>query len=190
MNLRPTKQENIFLNYLYNFFLDIYEEIKEEEFWKKDSYYRLNRIRDAFLVYSEILEYEPIGWFFKALEKLRPPMKAELSREYVLFIRNLLIHVSFFKSWDEIKFTKEPINLSVSGLSIDKFLTTFTGHDPIKYRMWDPSKKTMMYISINFPKIYDDTTELNLVEFMREKEGVIFTTSLMHKVLMSQVESM
>lgn len=189
MDIRPNKQENIFLNHSYNFFLDIHEEIENETFWEKDSYYRFNRIRDALLVYSEILEYEPIGWFLKALEELRPPMEAELSREYILFIRNLLIHFPFFKSWNEVKFTKELINWSVPGKSIDKFLTTFTGHDPVKYRMWNPSKKTMTYVSINFPKSYDGTTEINLVDFMPEKEGIIFTMSLMHKVLMSQVES-
>lgn len=188
MDPRPNKQENVFLNHSYNFFLDIYEEIKDEAFWQKDSYYRFNRIRDVFLVYSEILEYEPIGQFLKALEKLRPPMEAELSKEYILFIRNLLIHFPFFKSWNEVKISKELINWSVPGKSIDKFLTTFSGHEPVKYRVWNPSDKTMMYVIITFPKIYDNTAEINLVDFMPEKEGIIFTMSLMYKVLMSQVE--
>ena len=65
MDPRPNKKENVFLNHSYNFFLDIYEEIKDEVFWQMDSYYRYNRIRYAFLVYSETIEYEPIGQFLK-----------------------------------------------------------------------------------------------------------------------------
>lgn len=188
MKTKPTSKELEFLNRSYNFFLNINEEIKDESFWDKDSYYRISKIRDALLVYSEILEYKPIGWFLEALKKIRPPMEAELSREYILFIRNILVHFPIFKSWNEIKVTKNMINWSKPGRSIDKFLHNFVGHQEVKYRVWNPKNKIMTYVTINFPKVYKDDTEIQLKDFMPEKEGVLFVMSLMHQVLMSQVE--
>ncbi|HEX9804058.1 MAG TPA: hypothetical protein VGA67_00085 [Candidatus Dojkabacteria bacterium] len=190
MPTRPNAQEIRFLSRAYNFFLDIHNEIESESFWKNEPYYRLSRFRDALLIYSEILEYEPIGWFLEAVKRLRPPMEAELSKEYLLFIRNVLVHFPFFKSWDEIKFTKEAINWSKPGRSIDKFLSRFAGHEEVKYRIWNPKNKTMTYVSINFPEVYTNTKELFLKDFMPEKEGLWFVISLMYQVLMSQVEDM
>lgn len=189
MNLRPNDKEKVFLNKSYNSFLDIHEEITQDAFWNKNPYYRLSRVRDAILIYSEILDYEPIGWFLETLKKSRPPMEAELSKDYLLFIRNIFVHFPFFKSWDEIRFTKSIINWSKSGQSIDRFLSRFAGHKEVKYRMWNPKDKTMTYISINFPVSYDENTEIQLNKFMPEKEGILFVMSLMYRVLMSQVES-
>lgn len=190
MNDRPTEKEINFLHSAYNFFFEIDEEIKNGIFWEKDPYYRFNRIKDAFLVYSEILEYEPIGWFLETLKKVRPPMEAELSKEFILFIRNLLIHFPFFKSWEDVKFTKGLINWSKPGKSIDKFVSQYTGHDEVKYRMWNPKNKTMMYVSIKFPIEYSNKSEIGLRDFIPEREGIIFTMSLMYQVLASQIESM
>jgi hypothetical protein len=122
MTLRPTQQEIAFLTKAYNFFYDIQDEAADDSFWAKDSYYRFSRVRDAFMLYSEILEYEPIGWFLETLKKHRPPMEAELSKEFFQFVRNLLIHFPFFKSWDEVVFSKRLINWSKPGRTIDKFL--------------------------------------------------------------------
>jgi hypothetical protein len=188
-NKKPNDSEFYFLNYSYNFFLDILEETRGESFWQKDPYYRLNRTRDAFLIYSEILEYEPVGWFLEALKTNRPPMEAEMSKEFLLFVRNLLIHFPFFKSWDEVKFTKDLINWSKPGKSIDKFLSRFTGHEEFKCRVWNPEKKVMTYISVNFPSVYTKDSEIYLKNLLPEKEGIIFFMSLMWNVLSSQVDS-
>lgn len=187
--MRPNSGEILFLKKSYNAFLDIHEEINDSVFWGKDPYYRISKIRDAILIYSEILEYEPVGWFLIALKKLRPPIEAELSKEYLLFIRNIFTHFPLFKSWDEIILTKEIINWSKPGLSIDRFLTRFAGHEEIKYRMWSYKNKAMTYTSINFPASYNQNSEIRLNEFMPEKEGVPFVFSLMYQVLMSQVQN-
>ena len=71
---------------------------------------------------------------------------------------------------------------------MDRFLSTYAGHDPVKYRIWSPKKKTMTYVSINFPAKYDDD-KVFLKDLMPEKEGLIFSLSLMRQVLDSQVES-
>lgn len=188
-NKRPNKQEIDFLTKAYSFFYDICEEMREESFWQKDSYYRFSRVRDAFLVYSEVLEYEPIGWFLETLKKTRPPMEAELSREFFLFIRNLLIHFPFFKNWDDVVFTKGLINWSKPGRTIDKFLSQFAGHSFVKYRVWDPQNKKFEYVTISFPNVYGDGIEIKLRNFMPEREGMIFSMSLMRVVLDSQVDT-
>ena len=189
MDQRPNPQEIQFLNKSYNFFLDIYDEIKNENFWNQTSYYRFAKAKDAFLVYSELLEYEPIQWFINALKDFRPPMEAELSKEFCLFIRNILIHFPFFNSWDEVAFSKHLINWSKPGRTIDKFLTKYSGRKEIKYRVWNSNHKSMTYISIKFPLVYDEKTEILLKDIISEKEGLIFTFSLMHRVLLSQIES-
>ncbi len=187
---RPNSQEILFLNHAYNFFLDIYNEMGTPSFWEKDAYYRFNKIKDAFLVYSEVLEYEPIGTFIEVIRKFRPPMEAELSSDFLLFIRNLLIHFPFFNSWDEVKFSKALVNWSKPGRSIDKFVTTFGGRKEVKYRAFSHKTETFTYITINFPAGYEENKEVALKDFMPEKDGALFTMSLMHRVLMSQVEEM
>lgn len=189
MPTKPTPEEVEFLKRAYNFFYDIFEEISDELFWSRDSYYRFNRTRDAFLIYSEILEYEPVGWFLDAIKKLRPPMEAELSKEFLLFVRNVLIHFPFFKQWEDVELNKKLINWSKPGQSIDSFLSKFSGHQQVKYRVWNPKTQTMTYVSINFPKNYNDGATIKLKEFVPEKEGVTFCLSLMQRVLNSQVES-
>jgi hypothetical protein len=188
MNPRPNESELRFLNLAYNYFYDLYEEISADRFWEQDAYYRFSKAKDCFLVYSELLDYEPIGWFLEALKKLRPPMEAEIAREYFLFLRNLIVHFPVFNVWDEVFFDKELINWSRPGQSIDRFLATYAGHQQVKYRVWNPKKKTMTYVSINFPAKYEND-KMFLKDLMPEKEGLIFSLSLMRQVLDSQVES-
>lgn len=188
MEPRPNQSEIRFLNLAYNFFYDLYDEISADEFWEKDVYYRFSKAKDCFLVYSELLDYEPIGWFLQALKKLRPPMEAELANEYFLFLRNLIVHFPVFNTWDEVFFDKQLINWSRPGQSIDRFLATYAGHQPVKYRVWNPKKKTMTYVSINLPAKYDNE-KMFLKDLMPEKDGLIFSLSLMRQVLDSQVES-
>lgn len=187
---RPTTQEFIFLHKAYNcFFNSILPEVLEDSFWERDAYYRFSKVRDAFLIYSEILDYEPIGWFLERLKTFRPPMEAELSKEFVLFLRNVMVHFPLFNSWDEVEFSKDLINWSKPGQTIDRFLTKFSGHSEVKYRTWNYEKRTMTYVTIKFPVAYTDKTIVKFQDFMPEKEGVIFVLSLMKNVLESQLEN-
>lgn len=185
--MKPTPEEVEFLKRAYNHFFDIFDEIFDDPFWVKDPYYRFSKIRDAFLIYSELLEYEPIGWIIDVVKKVRPQMEGELSKEFVLFIRNLLIHFPLFNQWNDVEFTKTLINWSKPGRTIDKFLTQYSGHHEIKYRTWNPKKKEMTYASINFPTAYDDNSMIRLKDVISEKEGVMFSLSLMRSILNSQI---
>ncbi len=187
MDTKPTPKEVEFLKKAYNFFYDIFDEVFDDSFWVKDPYYRFSRIRDAFLVYSELLEYEPIKWIINVVKKVRPSMEGELSKEFVLFVRNLLIHFPLFRCWDDVEFSKTLINWSKPGRSIDNFLSTYSGHHEIKYRTWNPKKREMTYASINFPSKYHENIVIKLKDIMSEKEGVKFCLSLMKSILNSQV---
>ncbi|SMF78960.1 hypothetical protein SAMN05661091_1644 [Paenibacillus uliginis N3/975] len=59
-NLKPNNAELQFLNLSYSTFYNIYKEILKDDFWNKDQYYRFSRARDAFSIYAELLNYEPI----------------------------------------------------------------------------------------------------------------------------------
>ncbi|WP_353622120.1 hypothetical protein [Halocella sp. SP3-1] len=186
-NLRPNEAEIEFLNLSYNMFYDIYEEVFEEEFWEKETYYRFSKVKDAFSVYAELLNYEPIQWVIEEIKKKRPPMEGEIGSDVFKFIRNLLLHFPFFNSWDEVWIKKSIINWDRKGLSIDRFLTTYSGRKEVKYRFWEAEKKEMTYLSISFPKKYDDNSIIYLKDLLSEKEGVKFSLILMRKILDTQV---
>ena len=52
----------------------------------------------------------------------------------------------------------------------------------------ESEKKKMTYLSINFPKKYDNKTKIYLREMLSEKEGIKFSFILMKKIIDTQVE--
>jgi hypothetical protein len=71
---------------------------------------------------------------------------------------------------------------------IDKFIKKYKGKESVKYRFWEPNKKRMTYLSINFPANYEDDTNIVLKDILTEKEGVKFSFILMKQVINTQVE--
>lgn len=188
MNLRPTSQEEVFLNLAYNRFYDLSDEIIEDSFWEKDDWYRFSKMISLFSVYSELLTYEPFKYVLEEIKKQRPPMEYEIGGPLFKFIRNILAHFPLFESWNEVWLTKGLVNWQKEGLTIDRFLKKYAGHSEIKYRFWEPEKKKMTYMSINFPKKYDDD-KIFLNEIITEKDGVKFSLIMMRNILNTQVES-
>ena len=90
-------KEYEFLNLSYNRFLDLYSEILDDDFINLESELKFYKIKDAFCIYAELLSYTPIKEFVDNLRKTRPPMEAELSSDFLKFIRNILIHFPFLK---------------------------------------------------------------------------------------------
>jgi len=187
-NLRPNKANIEFLTLAYDRFYDIFEEVMSDEFWEKDKWHRFSKVKDGFAVYSELLNYEPISWVIENIKSLRPPMEAEIGSELFKFIRNVISHFPFFDSWDDVWIKKSIINWYREGRSIDKFLQEYRKKKTIKYRFWERDKKRMTYLSINFPKEYEEDTKIFLKDFLTEKEGVKFSFILMRKILDTQVE--
>lgn len=188
MKKRPNKAEKGFLNLAYNRFYDIYEEVLSDSFWEKDSYHRFCKIRDAFSVYIELLNYTPLKRVIEYIKDNRPPMEAEIAGELFKFVRNIIVHFPFFESWDKAWVNKEIINWHKRGQFIDKFLVKYSGHKPVKYRIWDGKKKQMTYITINFPDSYTEKDKIFLKDILSEKEGVKFSLVLMKKIFDTQVE--
>jgi hypothetical protein len=186
--IRPTKTEKEFLTLAYNRFYDIFEEVMDDSFWQKEDWYRFSKIKDGFAVYTELLNYPPIQWIVEHMKTVRPPMEAEIGSELFKFIRNVIVHFPFFQSWNKIWIKKTMVNWYKEGKSIDKFLSTYQGRDAVKYRFWEPEKKRMTYLSINFPKEYTEDMKIYLKDILPEKEGLKFSFALMKQILDTQVE--
>lgn len=186
-DIRPNKSELKFLTYAYNRFYDIYDEALTKEFWNRDPYYRFSIVKDAYAIYSELLNYEPLKWELKEIKKKRPPMEAEIQSELFKFIRNIFAHFPFFCSWDDVWIDKSIANWHKEGLSIDRFLSKYAGHKFVKYRMFNKSNKEWLYTTISFPEKYDDESVIFLKEIMPETEGAIFSLVMMRKLIDTQV---
>ncbi len=187
--LRPSLAEKELLTLAYNRFYDLFDEIMADSFWEKEDYYRFSRIKDIFSIYAEILNYPPIRWVIDYLKKDRPPMEAEIGSEFFAFIRNVMVHFPFFQRWEEVWINKTIVNWHKEGQSIDKFLTKYQGHEPVKYRFWEAEKKKMNYMSVNFPAAYTSGSKIFLKDILSEKDGVKFSVILMKRILGTQVES-
>ena len=180
--------EEQFLNLGYNKFFDICSEVYSDEFWSKSPQYRLSRISQAFSIYNELLNHEPFKGVFKWLSKYRPPMEAEISGPLFKFIRNVLAHSPFCDSWNEIWVSKQLVNWRHSNQSIDRFLEKFCGTKEVKYRFKEKAKQEFTYVTINFPKSYDES-KIYLKDIINEEQGIKFALVMMIRVLNTQIES-
>jgi hypothetical protein len=186
--LRPNEAEKEFLSLAYNRFYVLYDEIKSDIFWEKDDCYRFNKIRDAFLVYAEILNYPPMQWVFEHIKKTRPAIEADIGRELFKFIRNVMAHMPFFEAWNDVWINKNLVNWYKDGQRIDTFLKEHEETGVIKFRYRIPSKKKLVYLSIHFPADYTSNKKIFLKDILEEKEGVSFAVSYMRKIIDTQVE--
>jgi hypothetical protein len=188
MNIRPTPAEIAFLSMSYNRFYDIFDELMKDDFFERDKWYRYSKIKDAFAIYTELLNYEPIKWVIEKIKTLRPPMEAEIGSDLFKFIRNVVMHFPFFESWDDVWINKSIVNWYQDGQSIDRFLEKYQKHQLVKYRFWEEDKKRMTYLSINFPSEYNESTKIFLKDFLTEREGIKFSLILMRQIIDTQVE--
>ena len=67
--LKPTPQEVLFLEKSYNSFLDIYNEVSQDPFWDKNSYYRLSKGEKGSGAFSQVVYVGtfPIFFLFPAI---------------------------------------------------------------------------------------------------------------------------
>lgn len=186
--LRPSIAEKELLTIAYNRFYDLYDEVMTDNFWENKGFYRFARIREVFSIYAEIMNYPPLKSVIDHLKKSRPPMEAETASEFFAFIRNILIHFPFFQTWDDVFINKNIVNWHREGQTIHRFLTKYQGHQPVKYRFWEPEKKRMTYLSISFPQGYSSGIKIFLKDILVEKDGVKFSLVLMKGILDTQVE--
>ena len=187
--LRPNEAEKEFLILAYNRFYDLFDEIKDDQFWKQDEWYRFSKIKEIFAVYSELLNYEPIKWVVDWMKKGgRPPMEGVIGDDLFKFIRNVILHFPYFENWDSVWINKLLINWNKNGQSIDRFLKKYVGQKEVKYRFWESDKKRMTYLIIKFPIRYNKTEKVFLKDIVSEKDGVKFSIILMRGILNTQVE--
>ena len=188
MDVRPTKSEELFLSLAYNRFYDLADEIMEDEFWEREEWYHFSKFSHLFAVNAEILTYEPFKLVLEALKKHRPPMESEIGGAFFKFVRNILAHFPVFETWNEVWVSKDLVNWQREGLTIDRFLKKYSGHDEIKYWFWEPKKELMTYMSIKFPQKYGEE-KIYLKDIVSEKDGIKFSVIMMRQILNTQVES-
>ena len=58
--LKQSQPEIKFLTLAYNRFYDLYDEIMDDSFWSKNEWERFSKIKQAFDIYTEVLNYEPL----------------------------------------------------------------------------------------------------------------------------------
>ena len=61
-SLKPTASELQFLTLAYNRFYDLFDEVMNDSFWATDDWERFSKIKQAYSIYAELLNYEPIKW--------------------------------------------------------------------------------------------------------------------------------
>jgi hypothetical protein len=188
MERRPNEGEELFLSLGYNRFYDLFDEIMDDSFWDKNEWYRFSRVSNTFSVYAELLTYEPFKYVLEAINRKRPPMESEIGGPLFKFVRNILAHFPVFETWDQVWVSKQLVNWQKEGLTVDRFLKKFSGHDEVKYRFWEADKKKMTYMSIRFPEKYE-SGKIFLKDMISEKDGVKFSLIMMRQVLNTQVES-
>ncbi|KAF0203391.1 MAG: hypothetical protein FD170_1110 [Bacteroidetes bacterium] len=187
-NVPVTEAEELFLNLSYNKFYDIKSEVFSENFWNQEPNYRLGRISQAFLIYGEILNHEPMKGVLNWIEKHRPPMESDISGPLIKFIRNIFAHFPFFDTWNEIWINIDLVNWRQPDQSIDKFLRKYSGMPLVQYRFKERAKSEFTFVTISFPAKYG-TEKIFLKDIILEEEGVKFAIVMMLRVLNTQVES-
>jgi len=184
-DIHPTIAEARVLEIGYDRFLNLYEEVMNENFRRKRPSTRLTKIKELCSVYSELIKYAPLEF---VLENTQRPHFTLIGKEFINFLRNLLLHFPYYETWNQIGFDKALITTLEASGSIDKFLSREHPED-LKYRFWEPSKKRMTYIEVHLKTAYSNGEFIWLEEMVTEKDGVRFLAIFMKEVLMTQVES-
>lgn len=186
-------KEQLALQLFYNRFYDLFDEITSDDFLIVEPNIRFFKLREAFSIYKELLEYEPIKAYLDWMKKGgRPSLEAIIADDVFSFIRNLLLHFPLFDKWDDVYINKSLATWSKVG-QIDKFLTKSTkikidDKGELKYRIQEADKKEMTYFSVTFPEVYDESN-IYLKDIITEKVGMKFCMALMREVLDKQVEN-
>lgn len=180
----PSAQEQRFLELGYNRFLDLFEFISNDKFWLKHKDDRLLVVKELISIYIELIKYEPLKFLLTTSKRQNIKL---VGKDFLNFLRNLLIHFPFYPNWDSIIFNRQLITSIEQSGGIDKFLLMKHPLD-IKYRIWNPKTKEMIYIEVNLQTEYEVGSEVSLSSIIPEKEGMVFLSSYMYSVLMSQVE--
>ena len=143
---RPNKKEVEALTLFYNRFYFLYDEISNENFKTQEPCCRFYRLREAFSVFKEISNYEPIKEYLKWMKKGgRPFFEGLIADDLFSFIRKLLLHFPIFDTWDEVYINKSLATWDKAG-QINKFLIKAKEYkiddkSEVKYRIWEVKKK-------------------------------------------------
>lgn len=122
---RPNEKEIEALNMFYERFYQLYDEILDEDFTEKEPEIRFYMLKEAFSLYKEISNYEPLKYYLKWMNNGgRSIFDGLIADDFFTFIRNLLMHYPGFQTWNEVYINKNLATWNKSG-QIDKFFKKF-----------------------------------------------------------------
>jgi hypothetical protein len=127
-----------------------------------------------------MMNYDPIKHFTDKIKDNRIEFESDnsLAMQLLKIIGHILFHFPFYKTWDDIEFTSQLLNWNKKG-SIDKFFTKYNSSTIMKFRYWEQDKKRMTYIDINFPKNYNQNSNIFLKNIMTEQDCIPFVVIIM-----------
>jgi hypothetical protein len=174
--------ERLFLEIAFKRLKNIREEIcfKKSSFWQKDSYNRFARIKEAFVLFTEISSHKSMKLFPNLYDEVF--LFPFLTNEVFRFVRNVISHFPLFDSWDDVWISKSLINWNKAGRSIDKFLTNNVGKETLGYAYKEENEDKSVFptlVDFNFPKLYDENSKIYLKDLISEKNGIIFSIRVM-----------
>lgn len=172
---------------------NIFFEVTNEEFWEKDANYRFSKIKNAFAIYYELLNYDKIKEARSRIKRNNIEIVDEITCRFFKTIRNLLLHFPVFDKWNEVWIKRSIINWGKSdwkeeGKSIDKFFCDYDNYeDPVKFRCSNNKNDEIIDVNINFTKDYKNNSKIYLKNVIPEKSGVKFSVIFMTSIINSQL---
>lgn len=180
-------EETPFIEIAYNKFFDLFKEIEAPCFWDRCAYFRLNKIRDIFSIYNELITYTDLKDYLDHRKTLRES-DSVIGKQLFGFIRHLLAHFPLFDSWREFYVSRKLITWEQAGRQTDKFLEQLESTQQLKFRFYDFRIDQMVHIAINPAIGYKSGRKIILEEILKEQEGVRFAIRFMLSVLIEKVE--
>jgi len=181
--VHKSKGEKLFVEISIKMFYEIVDEVFSDPFWKQSPEYRFNKIKNAFSIYAELLNYKPLREVAEQFNSIRGPgIGRLLGVQLFKVIRHLLLHFPIYNSWEEVWFNKSLVTWERVGL-IHNFFKKHSGEGGIRYTYRESKTNEDVSVNIWLPKGYLQDEKIYLSEIMPEETGMKICISLMCDVV-------
>lgn len=182
MKQKPTG-EKVFLEISFGVFYEIVNEVYSETFWEMSPEYRFNKIKNAFSIYAELLNYKPVKEVAEMHNSLRDcGVGRLLGVKLFKVIRHLLLHFPFFNTWGEFWFNKSLVTWERKGL-IHDFFKKHSGDGGIRFTYTENTTKQELSVDILLPNSYLQDEKIYLKDIIPEETGIKLCIGLMCDVV-------
>ena len=192
--IRPTKKEQKALEPFFNRFYTLYNEVTSNDFMNESSELRFYKIKELFLLYIEMTNYELIKKYLDWVKHGgRPIFDGIIAGDLFSCIRNIFSHYPLFNNWNDVYIDKDLATWHKKG-SIDKFLSNcgkikIDDKAQVKYRIWQYETKKMTYFSVNLNNDYKNNKKVFLHDIIQEDMGILFFAEMMKRIVDVTIEN-